>query len=89
MPDITAIELEAREISPSLPTRLIDHALKFVTGALFSAALVAGGAVLVTVALTVGVVGSPVIFVALVAYAVRRRRVVRASVLAGLTPASG
>ena len=84
MPDITAIELEAREISPTLPTRLIDHAIKFVTGALFSAALVAGGAVLVPVALTVGVVGSPVIFVALVALAVRRRRVVRASVLAGL-----
>jgi Flp pilus assembly protein TadB len=84
MPDITAIELEAREISPTLPTRLIDHVLKFITGALFSAALVACGTVLVTVALTVGVVGAPVLFVAIVAFAVRRRRAVRASELAGL-----
>jgi hypothetical protein len=89
MPDITAIELEARDISPPLSTRLIDHAIKFVTGALFSAALVAGGAVLVTVALTVGVVGSPVIVVAFVALAIRRRRrAVRLSALAGL-PVTG
>jgi nitrate reductase gamma subunit len=89
MPDTTAIELEAREISPAVPTRLIDHALKFVTGALFSAALVAGGAVLVTVALTVGVVGAPVIVAAIVALVVRRRRAVRARELAGLAPSPG
>ena len=89
MPDITAIELEAREISPTLSSRVVDHVLKFCTGALFSAALIAGGAVLVTIALTVGVVGSPVIVVAIVALAVRRRRAVRASVLAGLRPVKG
>ncbi len=89
MPDMTAMELEAREISPTLSTRLVDHALKFFSGALFSAALIAGGAVLVTIALTVGVVGSPVIFVALVALALRRRRAVRASELAGLRPVTG
>ncbi len=87
MPDISAIELE-REVSPTATSRLIDHVLKFCTGALFSAALVAGGAVLVTIALTVGVVGSPVIVVAMFALAVRRRRAVRASVLAGLRPAT-
>ena len=89
MPDITAIELEARELSPTLPTRLVDHVFKFFTGALFSAALIAGGTVLVTVALTVGVVGSPVIVAAIVALALRRRRAVRAGALAGLRPASG
>jgi hypothetical protein len=89
MPDITAIELEAREISPTLSTRLVDHALKFFTGALFSAALIAGGAVLVTIALTVGVVGSPVLVVAIAALVLRRRRVVRASELAGLRPLPG
>ncbi len=89
MPDYTAIELEARDLSPSLSTRLVDHALKFFSGALFSAALIAGGAVLVTIALTVGVVGSPVIVVAIVALAVRRRRAVRASELAGLRPVTG
>lgn len=89
MPDITAIELEARAISPSLSTRLVDHALKFFSGALFSAALIAGGAVLVTLALTVGVVGSPLIVVAIVALALRRRRAVRASALAGLGPVTG
>ncbi len=77
MPDLTAIELEARDLSPTLPTRLIDHVLKFFSGALFTAALVAGGAVLVTVALTVGVVGAPVIFVAVVALLARRRRAAR------------
>ncbi len=88
MPDITAIELQAREISPALPNRLVDHVLKFFTGALFSAALVAGGTVLVTLALTLGVVGSPVIVVAVVALAVRRRRAERAGFLAGLGPAA-
>ncbi len=73
MPDITAIELEAREISPTLSARLVDHLVKLVTGALFSAALIAGGAALVTLALTIGVVGAPVI-AAGVAYLVLRRR---------------
>jgi hypothetical protein len=67
MPDTSALELEAREISPTQTTRLIDHALKLFSGALFTAALVAGGAVLVIAALTLGVVGAPVIFAALVA----------------------
>jgi hypothetical protein len=73
MPEFSAMELEAREVSPVISTRLIDHVLRFLTGALFSAALVAGGAVLVLVALTVGVVGSPVIAMALGWWVLRRR----------------
>jgi ABC-type dipeptide/oligopeptide/nickel transport system permease subunit len=88
MPDLTAIELEARDLSPTLPTRLIDHVLAFFSRALFTVALVAAGATLVTIALTVGVVGSPVIFVALVALALRRRRLESAGADAVL-PAAG
>ena len=73
MPDYTTIELEARQLSPAIPSRLVDHVLKFFSGALFSAALVAGGAVVVLVALTVGVIGSPVIALALGWWALRRR----------------
>jgi hypothetical protein len=73
MPEFSAMELESREISPVVSTRLVDHALKFFSGALFTAALVAGGAVVVLVALTVGVVGAPVIAAALGWWALRRR----------------
>ena len=73
MPDFTAMELEARPLSPAVSSRLIDHVLKFFSGALFTAALVAGGAIVVLVALTVGVVGSPVIAAALGFWALRRR----------------
>jgi hypothetical protein len=74
MPDLTAMELEARDLSSTLPNRLIDHVLKYFSRALFTVALVAAGATLVIVALTVGVVGAPVIFVAIVALAFKRRR---------------
>jgi hypothetical protein len=72
MPDMTAMELEA-DLSTTLPTRL-DHALLFFSRALFTVALVAGGAALVTIALTVGVVGAPVIVAAIVVTAVSRLR---------------
>jgi hypothetical protein len=74
MPDLTAMDLEARDLSPTLPNRLTDHALKFFSRALFTVALVAAGATVVIFALTVGVVGSPLIFVAIVALALKRRR---------------
>ncbi len=74
MPDMTAIELEAGTISPTINPRLVDHVLELIGGALFSAALVAGGIVLVTVALMAGVVGSPVLVAAIAFVAVRRRR---------------
>lgn len=73
MPDITAIPLEARELTTTVPASAVDHILKLFTGALFTAALVAGGAVLVLVALTLGVVGAPVIAVAIGAWAFRHR----------------
>lgn len=74
MPEITALELQARALSPTVSSRLVDHVLKFFSGALFSLALIAGGASLVVLALTVGVVGAPVILVVFAALALRRRR---------------
>ncbi len=71
MPDLTAMELEARELTAALPTSQLDEVRRFFTGALFTAVLAAVGTVLVTVALTVVVVGAPVV-AALVAYVVVR-----------------
>ena len=71
MADPTAMELEARELTATLPTSQLDEVRRFFTGALFTAVLAAVGTVLVTVALTVVVVGAPV-FAALIAYVVVR-----------------
>lgn len=83
MPDMTAMELEARDIAPALETR-VDSILDSVSGGLFSAALAAGGLVLVPIALMAGVVGSPVIVAAIAMVGARRRR----ARLAGLRPAT-
>jgi hypothetical protein len=83
MPDTTATKLAARRILPTPRPRLAGHALELACGALFSAALAAGGTVLVTLALTAGVVGSPLVVLAAAAIALRRRAA-RATALAGL-----
>jgi hypothetical protein len=70
MAELSAIQLET---SSTVSTRTVDHVLKLFTGALFTASLVAAGAVLVLVALTLGVIGAPVIALALGVWAVRRR----------------
>jgi hypothetical protein len=70
MANISAIQLEARALPRS---STVDHVLKLFSGALFTAAVVAGGAVLALVALTVGVIGAPVIAIALGVWVLRRR----------------
>ena len=80
MPDLSAFEIEARrELTTAGSSRAVDHALKFFSGALFTATLVAGGAVLVTIALTVGVVLAPVLALALGLWALGRREAPRAA----------
>ncbi len=73
MSDFRAIELEAQTVTEELSTGWLDEARSFFTGFLFTAVLTVLGAALVTVALVVGVVGSPII-VAVVAYAIYRSR---------------
>ena len=81
MPDLSALELQARDVSPIVSTRSIDRVLKLFSGALFTLALTAGGAVVTLVALTVGVVGAPVIVLVLAALAFRRRQTPEAGAL--------
>jgi hypothetical protein len=82
MPDLTAMEFEARDITPALPTSLIDEARAFVSGALFTGVMAVVGTVLVTAALMVAVVGSPLIVVAIAYAMVRRHRQERARAFA-------
>lgn len=82
MPDFTALELEARELSPAVSPRLIDHALNFFSRALFSLAIAFGGLVVATALLMAGVIGAPVIGVVLASLAFRRRAALRGSALA-------
>jgi hypothetical protein len=72
MASTSVIRMEARNPSAVSPS-VADHVLKFISGALFTAALVACGAALVIVALTLGVVGAPVIAIGLGVWAIRRR----------------
>ncbi len=73
MADISAIPLQASTAAVS--TSSVEHVLKLFTGALFTAAVVAGGALLALVALTLGVVGAPVIAAALGVWVIRHREV--------------
>lgn len=82
MPDLTAMELQARTLSPAVSPRLVDHVLNFFSRALFTLALGFGGLILATVALMAGVVGSPVIAFVLAALALRRRHAPRAGAFA-------
>jgi hypothetical protein len=68
MPDLTAMELEERDLTAALPASQPAGVRAFVAGALFSTALAVLGTVLVPVALTVVVVGAPVV-AAVIAYA--------------------
>jgi hypothetical protein len=76
MSEYSAIELPEAIPAP-LTTTFLSQVRSFVTGALFTAAVIAAGAVLVTIALTVGVVASPLVFLAVLYLVVRRRRVER------------
>jgi hypothetical protein len=76
MPDVTSIELSEREAA-RLTTTLAVDVRRLVTGALFIAAVTAVGTALVTLALAVAVVGSPLVAAALVWVVVRRHRAQR------------
>lgn len=80
MSEFPAVSLEARALPEQLS--LVAEVRSFFTGFLFTAVLTVLGAALVTVALVVGVVGSPII-AAVVAYAiVQSRRAARVRALA-------
>lgn len=81
MPD-SALELEARTLSPTVSPRLVDHALNVFSRAVFSLALAFGGILVATAVLMAGVIGAPVIVVALAALALRRRHAPRAGAYA-------
>ncbi len=73
MSDFRAVELEARTLTEQASTGWLEDARTFFTGFVLTAVLTVLGAALVTVALVVGVVGSPII-VAVVAYVIYRSR---------------
>lgn len=78
MDDLTAVPLEAQDLTADLTTSWTTEARAFVTGLVFTAAIVAAGAVVVTVALVVGVVGAPLVAAAIGYAIVRHRRAARA-----------
>lgn len=82
MPDLTALDLQARELAPAVPTRAVDHALNVFSRAVFSLVLAFAGFVVATVLLLAGVVGAPIIASVLAAVALRRRGASRAGVYA-------
>jgi hypothetical protein len=82
MPDLTVLDLQARELAPAVPTRAVDHALNVFSRAVFSLALAFAGFVVATVLLLAGVVGAPIIASVLAAVALRRRGASRADVYA-------
>lgn len=73
MSDFTAVPLEARADSERRVTSRVADAKVFVSGLLFTAFVALAGTFLFTVALVIGVVGSPII-AAVVAYVVVRHR---------------
>jgi hypothetical protein len=72
MSEYRALELD-ESAAAQLSTGLLAESRSFFGGFLFTAVMTVLGAALVTVALVVGVVGSPVI-VAVVAYVIYRSR---------------
>lgn len=82
MPDFTAMELQAREVSPAVSPRLVDHWLNVFSRAVFGVVLAFAGVVFATVFLMAGVVGSPIIAFVLAALALRRRHAPRAGAFA-------
>ncbi|HET8540455.1 MAG TPA: hypothetical protein VFL83_11345 [Anaeromyxobacter sp.] len=73
MDDFTAVRYEAQTLTDQISTGWLADARSFFTGFLLTGLLTVLGAALVTVALVVGVVGSPII-AAVVAYAIYRSR---------------
>lgn len=82
MPDLTALDLQARAVVPAVPTRAVDHALNVFSRAVFTLVLTFGGLIVATVFLMAGVVGSPIIAFVLAALALRRRHAPRAGAFA-------
>ncbi len=77
MSDFSAIQLEARSLPAQMVSSSLREARSFVTGLLFTAAIAAVGTFLFTLALVIGVVGSPVIAAVLAFVLVRSRRAAR------------
>jgi hypothetical protein len=73
MGDFEAIPLEAVEVPEQRIASRLAEAREFASGLVLTVALVVAGTVLVTAALVVGVVGSPILAVA-IAYAIVRHR---------------
>lgn len=83
-------EYEAVSMEVAAPARAssgLAEARNFVSGILFTAAMAAAGTVVLTVALVIGVVGSPIIAVAVAYTIVRHRRVARERALSEWRPA--
>jgi hypothetical protein len=78
MPDLSAIELSERQVSAEITTSFVEDVRRLLTGTLLTAALGAVGTVLVTLALVVAVVASPLVAAALVYVVVRHHRAERA-----------
>jgi hypothetical protein len=74
MSDFSAIDLSESAIPAPLGTSFLSQVRAFVIGALVALAIGAIGGALVTVALTVGVVASPLVFAVMLYFVVRRRR---------------
>ena len=87
MSDFEAVPLEATAVPARRVAGRLVEAKNFVSGLLFTAAVAAAGTVLFTVALVIGVVGSPII-AAVVAYVVvRHRRTARERAVTAWRPA--
>lgn len=82
MDDFTAIPLEAQTLPEQVSATWLDAVRSYFSGFLFTAVLTVLGATLVTVALVVGVVGSPIIAAAAAYVIIRSRRAERVRVLA-------
>jgi ABC-type dipeptide/oligopeptide/nickel transport system permease subunit len=72
MSEFRALELD-EAVAQQLSTGWLEEARSFFTGFLLTAVMTVLGAALVTVALVIGVVGSPII-AAVVAYVIYRSR---------------
>ncbi len=78
MSDFEAVPVEAVAVPAQRVTSRLAEVRNLVSGILFTAAMAAVGTVLFTVALVVGVVGSPIIAVVVAYVMVRHRRRERA-----------
>ncbi|HEY6003094.1 MAG TPA: hypothetical protein VIV57_09470 [Anaeromyxobacter sp.] len=77
MSDFEAIPLEVADATSEQCAGRLEEARFFASGLLFTAALVVVGTVLLTAALVIGVVGSPILAAAAAYLLVRNRRSAR------------